>query len=114
MWFLIHVESLFQDIQRVEEYLPLVDNIVHYCKTQASSNAYMDFRSQDKMEQHACFLVCFHLKGPIMYQVHGINLKLGIIHSLYCVMLQDSAFEARNDPLFILSVSRDIFSKLVV
>ncbi|XP_057765764.1 uncharacterized protein LOC130986376 isoform X1 [Salvia miltiorrhiza] len=86
-----------QGIQKLENYLPLLENLVYHIDVKFNNHHTTTRRwiSDLKIRWSSALASSsvFHLIGSKMYQVNDIHLELAMILSLYGAMLHDRALE---------------------
>ncbi|CAA2980313.1 Hypothetical predicted protein [Olea europaea subsp. europaea] len=90
-----------QDIQKLENYLPLLENLVHNVDL-VSSNRHMTCWISDLKIRWSSGLTSssiFHLSGPKFYQINDLHFELGMSLFLYGAMLRERALEVLSTNL---------------
>ncbi|KAL7132534.1 hypothetical protein ABFS83_12G080500 [Erythranthe nasuta] len=84
-----------QDIQKLEDYLPSLENLVHHLNVRAKNRTMLSWISDLKIRWSSVLTSSsmFNLGGPKLYQVNDINFELGMSLFLYGAILRDRAFQ---------------------
>ncbi|KAL3654379.1 hypothetical protein CASFOL_004060 [Castilleja foliolosa] len=93
-----------QDILKLEQYLPLLENLVHNIDIRFKNHqqivswiSHLKIRWTSVLASSSIF----HLKGPKFHQVNDIHFELGMTLFLYGAMLRDRAFEVLSSDLVL-------------
>lgn len=84
-----------QGIQKLENYLPLLENLVHHVDL-VSNNSHMTCWISDLKISWSSTLTSssiFHLNGPKFYQIKDLHFELGMTLFLYGAMLRERALQ---------------------
>ncbi|KAL0327035.1 UNVERIFIED_CONTAM: hypothetical protein Sangu_1781500 [Sesamum angustifolium] len=90
-----------QDIQKLERYLPLLENLVHHVNLNRK-NGRMIFWISGLNVRWSSVLTpssIFHLQGPKFYQVNDLYFELGMTLFLYGALLCEQALEVVTSDL---------------
>lgn len=87
---------LHQDIQKLESYLPLLENLIHHIIFNAKDRQVMYWITEFKLRWSSVLSPpsLFQLQGPKFYQVNDMYFELGMSLFLYGALLREQAFEA--------------------
>ncbi|KAI3467129.1 hypothetical protein Pfo_023792 [Paulownia fortunei] len=93
-----------QDIQKLEHYLPLLENLVNHLSVKVKNHQMYCWISDLKIRWSSVLTSSsiFHFKGPKLYQVNDIHFELGMTLFLYGAMLREWALECFLLFLFII------------
>ncbi|KAL2546500.1 Endosomal targeting BRO1-like domain-containing protein [Forsythia ovata] len=90
-----------QDIQKLENYLPLLENLVHHVDLISNNHRMTCWISDLKIRWSSTLTSSsiFHLHGPKFYQINDLHFELGMILVLYGAMLRERALEVLSKDL---------------
>ncbi|KAK6157698.1 hypothetical protein DH2020_011946 [Rehmannia glutinosa] len=90
-----------QDIQKLEHYLPLLENLVRHLNMKVTKHQMLCWISDLKIRWSSVLhsSSIFHLKGLKFYQVNDIHFELGMTLFLYGAMLRERALEVLSSDL---------------
>ncbi|XP_011077201.1 BRO1 domain-containing protein BROX [Sesamum indicum] len=90
-----------QDIQKLEHYLPLLENLVRHVNMKGKNHQMICWISNLRIRWSSVLnsSSIFHIKGPKFYQVNNIYFELGMILFLYGSMLREQALEVLSSDL---------------
>ncbi|KAL0396821.1 UNVERIFIED_CONTAM: hypothetical protein Scaly_0130500 [Sesamum calycinum] len=90
-----------QDIQKLEQYLPLLENLVRHVKMKGKNHQMICWISNLRIRWSSVLTSSsmFHIKGPKFYQVNDIYFELGMILFLYGAMLHERALEVLSSDI---------------
>ncbi|KAL1568468.1 BRO1 domain-containing protein BROX [Salvia divinorum] len=90
-----------QDIQKLEKYLPLLDNLIHHVIVNAKSRQVMHWITEFKLRWSSVLSMppLFHFQGPKLYQVNDIYFELGMSLFLYGSLLREQALDVLSSDL---------------
>ncbi|CAI9756093.1 unnamed protein product [Fraxinus pennsylvanica] len=90
-----------RDIQKLENYLPLLENLVHHVDL-VGNNRHMTCWISDLKIRWSSGLTSssiFHLNGPKFYQINDLHFEIGMSLFLYGTMLREWALEVLSTNL---------------
>ncbi|KAL3501664.1 hypothetical protein ACH5RR_036113 [Cinchona calisaya] len=84
-----------QDIQKLEQYLPLLENLVYHVNTVRNNPSVVRWTSGLKLRWTSALSSSsiIHLKGPKYFQINDLRFELGMMLFLYGTMLREKALE---------------------
>ncbi|KZV35947.1 hypothetical protein F511_35916 [Dorcoceras hygrometricum] len=84
-----------QDIQKLEYYLPLLENLVHHINLIDNNQQMISWISHLKIRWSSVLTSSsiFNLKGPKFYQFDNIHFELGMTLFVYGALLREQALE---------------------
>ncbi|KAL2546501.1 Endosomal targeting BRO1-like domain-containing protein [Forsythia ovata] len=90
-----------QDILKLENYLPLLENLVHHVDLISNNHRMTCWISDLKIRWSSTLTSSsiFHLHGPKFYQINDLHFELGMILVLYGAMLRERALEVLSKDL---------------
>ncbi|KAM3344455.1 hypothetical protein P3S68_024163 [Capsicum galapagoense] len=90
-----------QNIQKVENYLPLLGNFIHHVNIVCDNPKMVRWISDLKIRWSSAFTSSsfFHLNGPKLYQINNLHLELSMILSVLGGLLRDRALEVLSKDL---------------
>ncbi|KAI3452998.1 hypothetical protein Pfo_009661 [Paulownia fortunei] len=90
-----------QDIQKLECYLPLLENLVHHINLNGKNRQVICWISNLKIRWSSVLTPSsiFHLQGPKFYQVDDMYFELGMTLFLYGALLCERALEVLSSDL---------------
>ncbi|XP_057810134.1 uncharacterized protein LOC131024646 isoform X2 [Salvia miltiorrhiza] len=90
-----------QDIQKLESYLPLLENLIHHIIFNARNRQVMYWITEFKLRWSSVLSMpsLFQLQGPKFYQVNDMYFELGMSVFLYGSLLREQAFEVLSSDL---------------
>lgn len=90
-----------QDIQKLERYLPLLENLVHHVNLNRKSGRMIFWISGLNVRWSSVLTPSsiFHLQGPKFYQVNDMYFELGMTLFLYGALLCEQALEVVTSDL---------------
>ncbi|KAH6763001.1 hypothetical protein C2S52_020434 [Perilla frutescens var. hirtella] len=90
-----------QDIQKLESYLPLLENFIHHINLNAKNRQVMYWVTEFKMRWSSVLSPSslFNLQGPKFYQVNDMYFELGMSLFLYGALLRERAFQVLSSDL---------------
>lgn len=103
-----------QNIQQVEQYLPLLGNLIHHVKIVGDSPKMVQWISDLKIRWSSALTPSsfFHLNGPKLYQMDSLHFELSMTLFVLGALLRDQALEVLStgmcgmyDHFFISSLS---------
>lgn len=86
---------MHQDLHKLEEYLPLLENLIFHTDL-ISSNVRMVWWTSDLKIRWTSVLTSssfFNLRGPKFYQIDNLRFELGMALFLYGAILRERALE---------------------
>ncbi|CAK9176222.1 unnamed protein product [Ilex paraguariensis] len=90
-----------QDVQRLEQYLPLLENLVHYVDL-IGDNSRMVYCTLDLKIRWSSALASspfFNLMGPKFFQIDSLRFELGMALFLYGALLREWASEVLTEDM---------------
>lgn len=84
-----------QDIQKLEQYLPLLENLVYHVN-RGRNNPWVDRWMSDLKLRWTSPLISssiFHVKSPKYFQINYVQFELGMVLFLYGSLLREKALE---------------------
>lgn len=90
-----------QDVQKLEQYLPILENLVHHVGTVSDNLQLVRWTSGLKIRWSSALTSSsfFNLKGPKFFQVNNLGFELSMTLFLYGAMLREWASEAMSADL---------------
>lgn len=90
-----------RDIQKLESYLPLLENFIHHISLKAKNRQVMYWITEFKIRWSSVLSPSslFHLQGPKFYQVNDMYFELGMTLFLYGALLREQAFEVLSSDI---------------
>uniref|UniRef100_A0A5B7ASP1 BRO1 domain-containing protein n=1 Tax=Davidia involucrata TaxID=16924 RepID=A0A5B7ASP1_DAVIN len=84
-----------QDLQKLEQYLPLLENLVHHVDLVSNNSLMVRCMSDLKIRWNSALSSSsfFNLKGPKFFQIDCLRFELGMTLFLYGAMLREWALE---------------------
>lgn len=84
-----------QDIQKVEQYLPLLENLIHHVDLVSNNRQIVQWTSRLKIRWSSTLSSqsFFQLMGPKFYQIDSLQFELGMVLFLYGAFLRERALE---------------------
>ncbi|XP_051122119.1 uncharacterized protein LOC127245331 isoform X2 [Andrographis paniculata] len=94
--------KLFQDMQKLEHYMPLLENLIHSVNAEGNCAQITSWISNLRIRWSSSFTTSsniFNVKGPKFYQVNDLYFELGMILFLYGSILRERALEVLSSDL---------------
>ncbi|KAK6133861.1 hypothetical protein DH2020_032411 [Rehmannia glutinosa] len=90
-----------QDIQKLECYLPLLENLVHHINSNCKNRQVICWISNLKIRWSSVLTPSsiFHLHGPKFYQVDDMYFELGMTLFLYGALIREQALEVLSSDM---------------
>lgn len=90
-----------QNIQQVEQYLPLLGNLIHHVKIVGDSPKMVQWISDLKIRWSSALTPSyfFHLNGPKLYQMDSLHFELSMTLFVLGALLRDQALEVLSTDL---------------
>ncbi|KAG8382933.1 hypothetical protein BUALT_Bualt05G0131400 [Buddleja alternifolia] len=90
-----------QNIQKLERYLPLLENLVRHVNLKGKNRQIVSWISDLKIRWSSVLTSSsiFHLQGSKFYQVNDIYFELGMTLFLYAALLRERALEVLSSDL---------------
>ncbi|KAL8531644.1 hypothetical protein ACS0TY_008294 [Phlomoides rotata] len=90
-----------QDIQKLESYLPLLDNLIHHINLNEKNRQVVYWVSEFKIRWSSVLSPSsvFYFQGPKFYQVNSMHFELGMNLFLYGALLREQALEVISSDL---------------
>lgn len=86
---------MFQDLRKLEQYLPLLENLVYHVDLLGSNHQIAWWTSELKIRWSSALGASsfFNLMGPKFYQIDNLHFELGMVLFLYGAILRERALE---------------------
>ncbi|KAK6921771.1 BRO1 domain [Dillenia turbinata] len=90
-----------QDLQKLEQYLPLLENLVFHVDLVSNNRQMVQWTSDLKIQWSSALSSTsfFNLMGPRFYQINNLRFELGMTLFLYGAILRGRAFEVSQGDL---------------
>ncbi|CAN4080384.1 unnamed protein product [Withania somnifera] len=90
-----------QNIQKVEQYLPLLGNLIHHVNIVGDNPKMVRWISDLKIRWSSAFSSSsfFHINGPKFYQIDNLHFELAMILFVLGALLRDRALEVLSADL---------------
>ncbi|XWS69805.1 hypothetical protein CRYUN_Cryun04dG0209900 [Craigia yunnanensis] len=84
-----------RDLQKLEQYLPLLENLIFHVDLVCSNHHVVCWISELKIcwSSALCSLSFFNLRGPKLFQIDNLRYELGMTLYLYAALLRERAVE---------------------
>lgn len=89
------IQKLCQDLHKLEQYLPLLENLIFHVDLVSSNQRLVQWTSELKIRWSSALSSSyfFNLMGPKFYQIDNLRFELGMILFLYGAILRERALE---------------------
>lgn len=86
---------MHQDLQKLEQYLPLLENLIFHVDLVCSNHRVVRWISELKIRWSSALSSSslFNLRGPKFYQIDNLRYELGMTLYLYAALLRERAIE---------------------
>lgn len=90
---------MFQDLHKLEQYLPLLENLVFHIDSVSSNYEVVRWISEIKIRWSSALSLSplFNLRGPKFYQIDNIRFELKMVIFLYGALLRERALEVLSE-----------------
>ncbi|KAK6133818.1 hypothetical protein DH2020_032529 [Rehmannia glutinosa] len=98
---IMYLLKLCQDIQKLECYLPLLENLVHHINSNGKNRQVICWILNLKIRWSSVLTPSsiFHLHGPKFYQVDDMYFELGMMLFLYGALIRERALEVLSSDM---------------